>query len=37
VVLDSVDRITGEQRRFQVHDDKPEWGGWKLQKTGVDT
>lgn len=31
VVLDSVDRTTGEQRRKEIKGDRPEWGGWKLE------
>lgn len=34
VYLDSTDRITGAQRRLEVHSDRdyPEWGNWKLVK-----
>ena len=35
VLLDSVDRITGEQRRLLVHNDTPEWGRWKLVREEV--
>ena len=30
IELDSIDRITHQNRRFTVHGDKPEWGNWKL-------
>ena len=31
IILDSRDRITGQQRRFTVHGDTPEWGNWKRE------
>ena len=29
IVLDSVDRITGQKRILYVRGDKAEWGNWK--------
>lgn len=33
IVLDSRDRMTGEQRRIVTSNDTPEWGNWKRQPT----
>lgn len=30
--LDSIDPITGDQRRVITYNDHPEWGHWKLGK-----
>lgn len=31
IELDSVDRVTGRIRRFElVGDERPEWGNWRL-------
>jgi hypothetical protein len=30
ILLDSIDRITGQQREVRVSGDKPEWNGWEL-------
>jgi hypothetical protein len=33
IEVDVKNTITGEsQQRFTVHDDTPEWYGWKLQR-----
>lgn len=32
IMLDSTDPITGQQRIFNVWDDKPEWGQWRRTK-----
>ena len=30
VILDSRDRITGQQKQFLVAGSRPEWGNWRL-------
>ncbi len=30
ICLDGVDEITGRPRKFETHNDSPEWGKWKL-------
>lgn len=30
VILDSKDRITGENKKVVVTGDTPEWGNWRL-------
>jgi hypothetical protein len=32
IELNSVDRITGENRRISVAGEHPEWGKWKLDR-----
>lgn len=32
IVLNSIDRITGERKRIVTSNDTPEWGNWKLVK-----
>jgi predicted alpha-1,6-mannanase (GH76 family) len=32
IVLDATDRTTGQQKRFVVSGDTPEWGNWRLVK-----
>lgn len=32
ILLDSVDPVTGKKRHVEVHGDKPEFNGWKLEE-----
>lgn len=32
IILDTKDRITGENKSFITYNDKPEWGNWKISK-----
>ena len=31
IELESKDKATGENRRFEIYDDVPEWGNWKRE------